>query len=36
MDDLNQKFQEVSQKLYEQTQDDSQEQHSDVEFEEVK
>ena len=36
MDDLNQKFQEVSQKLYEQTQDDSQEQHSDVDFEEVK
>jgi molecular chaperone DnaK len=36
MNDLNQKFQEVSQKLYEQTTDENQEKHSDVEFEEVK
>jgi molecular chaperone DnaK len=36
MNELNQKFQEVSQKLYEQTTEDNQEEHSDVEFEEVK
>ena len=36
IDELNTKFQEVSQKLYEQTSNDSQDQHSDVEFEEVK
>jgi molecular chaperone DnaK len=36
IDELNTKFQEISQKLYEQTSNDSQDQHSDVEFEEVK
>ena len=36
IDELNTKFQEVSQKLYEQTSNDSQDQHSDVEFEEVR